>query len=65
MNGDVVELPESEIRDKESFRNGLSVTRHLPVGIREGHKAKFSGAEDYEIFSQLAQVDHQQGGNRD
>lgn len=41
------------------------MTRHLPIGIREGHKAKFSGAEDYEIFSQLAQVDHQQGGNRE
>lgn len=65
MNGDVVELPKTEIRDKESLGDGLSVTRHLPVGIRESHKAKFSGAEDDEIFGQLAKVDHQQGGNRD
>lgn len=37
-------------------------TKNLPVGISKGHKAKLTGAVDDEIFSHLAQVDHQQGG---
>lgn len=40
-------------------------TRDLPVSIREGQKAKLAGTVDDEIFSHLAEVDHQQGGNRE
>jgi len=40
-------------------------TGNLPVGIRDGQKAKLAGTVNDEIFSHLAKVDHQQGGNRE